>query len=49
MLSREMLIDYIRNNDSEYTDKDLVTFPFTTLVLIKVRIELEIHKNGEVL
>jgi hypothetical protein len=45
MLSREILIDYIRNNDSEYTDKDLASFPFTTLVLIKVRIELEIRGN----
>jgi len=47
MLSREILIDYIQNHDSEYTIEDLTSLPFTTLVLIKVRVELE-FQNEEV-
>ena len=41
MISRELLIDYIQKHDSEYTVKDLSTLSFTTLVVIKVRVELE--------
>jgi len=45
MLIREVLIKYIRENDSRFSEKELKSYPFTTLVLIKVRIELELYNK----
>jgi len=45
MLNREILIEYIRKNDSRFSYEELESYPFTTLVLIKVRVELELYNK----
>ena len=41
MLKKESLINYIRENDPYYKGINLDTYTLETLVLIKVRLELE--------
>jgi hypothetical protein len=45
MLSRKGLIDYILENGSDFSNEELQLFPLTTLVLIKVQIELTLQHN----
>jgi hypothetical protein len=41
MPSRQNLIEYISENETAFSEQELRSYPFETLVLMKVRIEVE--------
>ncbi len=43
--NKQVLVEYILKHDTGFSEKDLVTFSHTDLVILKVRIELEQNKK----
>lgn len=48
-MDREILIDYILNNSSQYKKEQLEAMSIQSLVIIKVGIELTINKIGVII